>query len=214
MDGRLILNLSDNDKSYYLRNGTKLYYEQLRVAYKDILGGAERPYTYFAFVTLCSATLEASLNFIILNFCLNKYGPLKLREYYESYIGLRFKSKLHIIPSLLSEGKLIINEDNPSVKQLEMLITLRNRLLHNKETLETFDLPHLGSEIIDGNLVIPVSNANIEFQILVKDNPIESIDRDMCLKFGEALGCFKKLIMDAALTDTFIANEMLMLCSW
>ena len=83
MDGRLILNLLDNDKSYYLRNGTKLYYEQLRVAYKDILDGVETAYTFFAFVTLCSATLEASLNFILVNYCLSKYGPLKFKQYCE-----------------------------------------------------------------------------------------------------------------------------------
>ena len=80
MDGRLILNLSDNDKSYYLRNGTKLSYVQLRVAYKDILEEAEQPYTFFAFVTLCSATLEASLNFIIVDYCLSKYGPFKFKQ--------------------------------------------------------------------------------------------------------------------------------------
>ncbi len=214
MDGRLILNLTDNDKSFYLRNGTKLYYEQLREAYKDILGGAERPYTYFAFVTLCAATLEASLNFIIINHCLNKYGPEKFGQYCDSYIGLRFRNKLNIIPSLLSDGKLMINEANPSVKQLEMLISLRNRLLHNKETLETFELPSLGCEIIDGNLVIPVANANVEFQLQVKDNALESIDKAMCLKFGEALGFFKKLIMDTAVGEEFAANEMIEERSW
>jgi len=214
MDGRIILNLSDGDKSYYLRNGTKLYYDQLRVAYKDIVDGIEKPYTFFAFVTLCSATLEASLNFIIVDYCLNKYGPLQFKQYSDSYIGLRFKNKLHIIPSLLSDGKLMIDENNISVKQLDTLIELRNKLLHNKESLETFNSPNLNAEIIDNNIVIPELNANVEFQLLIKDNPIESINREMCLEFGAALGCFKKLIMDVVLDGVLSTNELIKECSW
>jgi hypothetical protein len=184
------------------------------VAYKDILEEAEQPYTFFAFVTLCSATLEASLNFIIVDYCLSKYGPLKFKQYSDSYIGMGFKNKLNLIPSLLSEGKLMINEDNSFVKQLEALIALRNKLLHNRESLESFDIPKLDSQIIDGHLVIPEANANIEFQFFIKDNPIESINKEMCLRFGEALGGFKKYIMDAVLNGIFTTNEMVKECSW
>jgi hypothetical protein len=214
MEGRLILNLTDNDKSYYLRNGANLYYEQTRAAYKDILNGVEQSYTYFAFITLCSATLEASLNFLIINHFLHKYGPLNYTLYCESYINLRFKNKLHIVPSLLSEGKLMINDDNAFVKKLDELITLRNKLLHNKETLETFELPYLDSQVMDGGLFIPESNSNVEFKISVRDNPIEAISKDKCLSFGEALGQFKKFIMDAALSETLTKNELIKECSW
>jgi len=214
MEGRLILNLSENDHSFFLRNGTKLYYEKLRIAYKDILDGVERPYTYFAFVTLCSATLEASLNFLIIDYYLNKYGPIRYKQYCESYMGLPFKNKLHIMPSLLSEGKLMIDEDNSAIKQLEALIALRNRLLHNKETLEAFNLPNVGAEIKDGNLIIPESKKDLEFELMIKDNPIETISKELCIKFGKALGEFKKHIMDLALSDSFSTNKMVKECSW
>lgn len=44
-------------------------------------------------------------------------------------------------PNILSSGTLILKEDHPSFKILEEMISLRNRILHNKDFLKEFDLP-------------------------------------------------------------------------
>jgi hypothetical protein len=201
-------------KSYAVTNGTERYYDQLRGAYNDIKNGSEASYLLFAFVTLCAATLEYSLNYLMLEYCIDKYGPDEYKRYLNTYTRIAFKEKLYIVPTLLSEGLLVINENHRSVKKLEELIELRNRILHNKESLEPIDTPYIGATIIEDQLVIPVKNSNIEVTIKFKDNPIETLTKLMCLQFGEALGDFKSHIMTPGLHKKLKVSHLLKSRSW
>lgn len=81
---RVLLNTNGIGKSYILENGTETYYKKLRAAYTDIQNGKETEYLFFGFFTLCSATLEYSLNYILTNHCLNEFGFDK----YKTYAGI------------------------------------------------------------------------------------------------------------------------------
>ena len=197
---RLILNIEGIDKSYILWNGTESYFKKLRTAYQDLKADIDSEYLYFAFFTLCAATLEYSLNFMLTDFCLNKYGQKDYKKYAEGYINLSFPKKLLMSPTIISSGKFKFNEDNSSYKTLNELITLRNRILHNKEFLKEFDFPPI-NDIKGGE--------TIEFEIPIEPNHIDTLTKESCLNIGDALGKFKSSFMIPALTNELVTNEMI-----
>ena len=203
---KLKIELTGN-KSYYLFNGTEQYYKKLRAAYRDIQNDDKADYLYFGFFTLCSATLEYSLNFILADYCVEKFGIDKYKNYLDEFISLKFKNKLLMTPHIVSDGKFIMNEDCTALKKLAELINLRNRLLHNKEFLNEFNLP-LNLKEENGNLIIPEGSENIEFAFEVKENPIDSLDKAKCLSYGNALGDFRKYIMKPAIEGSLEKNKM------
>jgi hypothetical protein len=211
--GKIILNLTDTN-SFAMMNGTELYYEQLREAYSDIKNDKEAKYLFFAFVSLCAATLEYSLNYLIVNFCIDKYGPHNYKTYYETYINISFKNKLHLIPTLLSDGLLVIDKDNPTINKLEELISLRNKILHNKEALEVIETPDIGATVVNDELVMPALNSEVEISFLLKDNSLTSLTKQLCLEFGDALGVFKSSIMTPGLEGKLVVGRLLKECSW
>jgi len=196
---RLLVHLEGTSKSYILWNGTASYYTKLRAAYKDISEDKQGDYLHFAFFTLCASTLEYSLNFILTNYCVDKYGPDKYKSFAEGYIAISFAKKLLMTPSIVSEGQLTFNEDHKSYKNLLGLISLRNKILHNKDFLKEFDFPKLKGE-----------ETNVEFQIKVDSNPIDTLKKDNCLTFGNSLGDFKKYLMTPALNHELTENEMIL----
>jgi len=197
---KLILNLNGETKGFVLWNGTEAYYEKLRSAYKDIVKDKKSDYLYFGFFTLCAATLEYSLNFVLTDYCLKQYGHESYKNYAEGYINMSFPKKLLMTPSIISNGALKFNEDSMPYKTLCELVTLRNRILHNKEFLKTFDAPPL---------TLDSSEENFEFRILIEPNYIDTLDKNLCVKFGKALGDFKELIMDPAIDNDLIENKLL-----
>lgn len=200
--GRLIISVDGADKSYILWNGTESYYKKLRAAYLDIKGDKESEYLYFGFFTLCSATLEFSLNFILTDYCLSHFGHDNYKQYAEGYINLPFPKKLLMIPTIISHGQYTFDKNNSSFKSLLELITLRNRILHNKEFLKEFDSPPLNGDL---------GQETIEFELPIEPNYIDTLTKDLCLRFGDALGKFKTCLMTPALTHNLTANEMLTL---
>jgi hypothetical protein len=197
---RLILNLNGDTKGFVLWNGTETYYQKLRAAYTDISKGAKSDYLYFGFFTLCAATLEYSLNYILTDYCLKHYGHETYKRYAEGYINMSFPKKLLMAPSIISNGQLKFNEESTTFKTLCELITLRNRILHNKEFLKTFDTP---------SLTLDNGPDSVEFQIPMEPNYIDTLDKDLCIKFGKALGDFKNLIMDPSLDSDLKINDLL-----
>lgn len=196
----LILNLNGETKGLVLWNGTEAYYEKLRSAYKDIVKDKKSDYLYFGFFTLCAATLEYSLNFVLTEYCLKHYGHERYKRFVEGFINLSFPKKLLMTPSIISNGELKFKEDSTSYKTLCELITLRNRILHNKDFLETLDTPSLSLES---------TKEIVEFQIVKEPNNIDKLDKSICIKFGRALGDFKKSIMDPALDNELTENNLL-----
>jgi hypothetical protein len=195
---KFLVHVEGTSKSYILWNGTETYYEKLRAAYKDILDDKQRDYSHFAFFTLCASTLEYSLNFILTDYCVDKYGPNKYKPFAEGYISISFAKKLLMTPSIVSDGKLTFNDDHKSYKNLLELISLRNKILHNKEFLREFDFPTLK----DGE-------TKVEVQIEIEPNHIDGLGKTSCLEFGNSLGDFKKYLMSPALNDELVESEMI-----
>jgi hypothetical protein len=199
---RLLVNIDGTDKSYFLANGTEAYYKKLRAAYKDVQKGKKTEYLFFGFFTLCAATLEYSLNYLLTDFCVNQFGPQKYKSYAEGYINISFGKKLLMTPNILSGGQFVLNEDDSSYKTLTELISLRNKILHNREFLNTFDFPSL-TELKEKK------QDKVEFQISLDDNHIDSLTKEKCLRFGNALADFKRHIMTPALNGELSVNKMI-----
>lgn len=197
---RLFINIDGVDKSYIFWNGTESYFQKLRTAYQDIKIDKDSEYLYFGFFTLCAATLEYSLNFTLTDFCLNHFGHDNYRKYAEGYINLSFPKKLLMCPSIVSKGKFKFNDNNSHFKSLNELITLRNRILHNKEFLKEFDFIPLNDRKVRGTT---------EFEIPMEPNHIDTLTKESCLMFGDALGKFKSCFMTPALTNKLETNELL-----
>jgi hypothetical protein len=195
--GRLLVNIDGTNKSYILWNGTESYYRKLRTAYTDITEDKVNEYLYFGFFTLCASTLEYSLNFILTDYCVNAFGPEEYKTYAEGYISLPFGKKLLMIPHIVSGGKLKFNDDNSSYKNLNELISLRNKILHNKDFLKEFDFPEISE-----------NTKNVNFEIAITPNHIDTLTKDKCLEFGNSLGDFKKHIMTPALNQSMVENKM------
>ncbi|WP_291860230.1 hypothetical protein [Marinilabilia sp.] len=205
---KLLINLT-GDKSYYLWNGTDSYYDKLRSAYMDIKNDNISDYLLFGFFTLCSATLEYSLNYILADYSVDKFGPENYKSYCREYIGLSFRNKLLMIPHIISDGKYQMNDEATSFKTLEELIILRNKIMHNKEFLKEFDLP-INGELLEDKVYIPLDKSKWDFKINIADNYIDTLTKEKCLKFGDALGEFKKYIMTPALSKKLNVNEMIL----
>lgn len=209
---KLILTLNGN-KSFFLHNGTESYYKKLRSAYIDVQNDQVNEYTYFSFFTLCASTLEYSLNFILADYCVNKFGPDNYKTYYEEYIGLKFKNKLLMIPHIVSGGIFMMNENCSSFKFLTELINLRNKILHNKEYLNEFDLP-LDGIFENDTIAFDKEKEKIKFSFEVKDNYIDTLNKSKCLNYGHALGDFKKYIMLPAIENHVEENRMIIQTSY
>ncbi|MGC4035856.1 MAG: hypothetical protein QM764_07835 [Chitinophagaceae bacterium] len=196
---RVLLNVDGKGKSYFLANRTETYYSKLKAAYIDIQQNKKSEYLYVGFFTLCSATLEYSLNYILTNHCLTQFGLEKCKTYAEGYISLPLKKKLLITANVISYGSLTFNEMHPSAKALFEMITLRNRILHNKEFLTEVNIP------VDKFW----ENDEFEFSIPLEENHIDTLTKERCLNFGKAIEDFKNYVMTPALTNSIQENEML-----
>ncbi|WP_343522037.1 hypothetical protein [Pedobacter sp.] len=204
--GRLLINLTSPKESYHLIDRTESYYSKLRLAYLDILNDKVNDYLYFAFVTLCSATLEYSLNYILANHCVAKFGPESYKLYLEPYIKISFAKKLMMLPNIISDGRFLINNKNVSYLKLVELTILRNRLLHNKTYLGKLAFSD-EIELLNNEVFIP--ETMVEFTLEVDDQAIDILSKQQCLEFGNALGDFKKMIMDKALINELEVNDMI-----
>ena len=155
--------LYGNGKSHNLCNNTEAYYDKLKQALSDIENDNTSDYLNFSFVALSSATLEYSLNFLYALYCFNKFHLQQYKSYLDVYKNVRFRGKLFILPHVLSEGKLAINEDCKYVKFLYELIYNRNGLLHDSEEIKEFDFPDIHAQEVAGGLFIPLEYAKDEF---------------------------------------------------
>jgi hypothetical protein len=197
---RILVNIENYDEGFILWNGTESYYKKLRSAYQDISQGKESEYLYFGFFTLCAATLEYSLNFTLTDFCLSEFGMDRYKQYAEGYISLPFGKKLLMTPNIISKGKYRFKEEDDSFKKLLEIISLRNKILHNKEFLKEFNLT-------DPNKSKRESKLSLEIEI--EANHIDRLDKKMCVEYGKALGDFKKYRMQPYLENKLTRNKLL-----
>ncbi|KGO91245.1 hypothetical protein [Flavobacterium subsaxonicum] len=184
-------------KNYFLLNDTEIYYKNLEITYNHIVNDIQASFLYFAYVTLCASTLEASLNQIIFAFYIDKFGPNSYKKYSESLINMGFSNKLHTIPNIVSNSKFCIDTNCFTIKKLDELIVLRNRILHKKPMLRETDYD--------------LNNIETGMEVTFKhDNYIEKIDKSHCLHFHKAIMNFKKDFVNPFFDKTLSPNGLIM----
>ena len=104
---RLILSCNFmGGESYALVNNVDEYYSRLETLLEDIKQGKGEScnYLYFAFVSLASATLEYSLNFMLAVHCFLKYLFPMYEKHLQPFLDISFATKIEITPEIVSEG--------------------------------------------------------------------------------------------------------------
>jgi len=177
MDLDCILYKQDG-KNYLHINDTEVYFKNLEHTYQYINNDIKAEFLNFAFVTLCASTLEASLNHIIFSFYIDEFGPIDYKKYTDSLINMSFSNKLYSTPNVVTKSDYYFDSNCFTIKTLEELITLRNKILHKKPTLQAteYDMHNLelGKEIIFKN-----------------NNLIQTITKKQCVNFYKAMINFK-----------------------
>ncbi len=201
--------VSGNGQSYFLWNNALAYYKKLNHLFEDIKSDTPKDYLYPCFITLCSATLEYSLNLIYALYCFRHFEYEDYKSYIETYGNMRFKHKLFMFPYIISGGKLITNKDSQEFKSLHELITKRNGLLHNSEKLRTFNVPDINASIINDKLFVPIENSQIHFSISVEDNIIDSITKGDCIRIGNAIFSFYEQVI-----LPYVNDDVLNICDF
>lgn len=201
--------VSGNGQSYFLWNNALAYYKKLNHLFEDIKSDTPKDYLYPCFITLCSATLEYSLNLIYALYCFRHFEYEDYHSHLKPYRKKHFKEKLAEFPYIISEGKLIVNEDSQNIKSLYELIKKRNGLLHNSEKLQTLDVPDINASIINDKLVIPSENSQIRILLSPEDNIIDSITKGDCIRIGNAIFSFYEQVM-----LPYVNDDVLNICDF
>ncbi len=205
-------------ESYALVNNVDEYYKKLESLLNDINRGKGETcdYLYFAFVSLASATLEYSLNLILSIHCFEKYNYPMYEKHIKSFLDISFKTKIEITPEIVSEGKLTIKKDVPTLQNLKELADKRNKLLHNSKAVkvQTFDFPDTGAEIIDGCVCVPLDaikdDGILEFKLELEENVITTLTSKWCVRIGNAIQKYRDNIVTPFLAHSALKeNEIL-----
>lgn len=202
--------IAGNEKSYILLNNVTKYYDKLKSALDDIKIDIKCNYLHFSFIALASATLEFSLNFLYTQYFFDKYGGEEYKRYARIYQSLNFKNKLFTLPQIILGSDYVLNENDANVKNLYELISLRNNILHNSEDVQEIVFPDLGAQIVDDNVFIPLKNTNngiVEFTINTKDNIIETLTPERCIRLGDSLINFYSTFMVEYFRHTDVTNS-------
>ena len=137
--GRARIELGKEQKNYSLINNTDVYYNKLKTAYQDLSNDMISEYTLFSFVTLCAATLEYSLNYVLAEFCFTNYPLNRFNIHFAVMERMNFKSKLMLVPFICSNNSFMIKNSDSSFHSLTRLIKVRNDLMYAMDTPEAFD---------------------------------------------------------------------------
>lgn len=133
---------------------------------------------------------------MISTFYINNFGPIEYKRYAESLINMSFSNKLHSIPNIVSKTELYFNPECFTIKKLEELITLRNRILHKKPTLQEIDYD--------------INNMELGMKMIFKNNNhIQSITKNQCVNFNKAMLNFKNEFMLPFLKGNLKENKLL-----
>ena len=86
------------------------------------------------------------------------------------------------------------------MEKLLALNTVRNKLLHHKEYLQEFETSPINNT---------TNNGSLKFEIKTEKRAIDSLTKELCLEFAEALLKFKSCLLDPALRKGLQPNELL-----
>ncbi|MBQ2885494.1 MAG: hypothetical protein IJE43_17340 [Alphaproteobacteria bacterium] len=194
--------LNGEGKSYFIKNNLDLYYSKIESALIDLNKGLGVDYLCFSFISLCSATLEYSLNLIYSDFFLGQFA-CDYEPYAKAFYKMEFKLKLRLLPYIISNGKFIFNENYKTFQSLNSLIKLRNLLLHPNGCIEGIELGSIFPNMeFDGkNLIIETENTEVEFSVNSKESTIETLNKRDCINYGLALLEFRDLVLTPFLSN-------------
>ena len=204
--------------SYALVNNVEEYYNRLEALLEDLKQGKGEScnYLYFAFVSLASATLEYSLNFMLAVHCFIKYHVPMYEEHLQPFLDMKFASKIENTPKIISEGDYIVKRSAPTIQQLKELVKKRHSLMHNSKAarVEKFSFPILGAEETNGGIFIPQDTLNdnntVEFSIDLKNNDITWLSPEWCMRMGNAILVYRDCVVTPYLsTSGLVENELL-----
>ena len=206
-------------ESYALVNNVDEYYARLEVLLEDVKQGKGEScnYLYFAFVSLASATLEYSLNFMLAVHCFMKYHFPRYEKHLEPLLKIKFAPKIEITPEIVSEGKYTIKKDVPTLQCLKEFVDKRNSLMHNSKAVKVqkFDFPNTGAVEVEGGVFIPQDALNddytLEFSFDSVDNAITSLSSKWCIRMGDAILTYRDSVITPFLTQSGLKeNDLLM----
>jgi hypothetical protein len=197
--GRARIELGKEQKNYSLINNTDVYYNKLKTAYQDLSNDMISEYTLFSFVTLCAATLEYSLNYVLAEFCFTNYPLNRFNIHFAVMERMNFKSKLMLVPFICSNNSFMIKNSDSSFHSLTRLIKVRNDLMYAMDTPEAFDSLQ----------IIKSDNGEIGINLEKKPTMIEQLTKEECLEFADALLKYKSLVLDHCSEATFEVNDLL-----
>jgi len=167
---------------------TENYFDLLRKVHQDLKKENPPDYLLFCYLSLCSATLEYSINWVFIDFCISKFGLDEYQTYAEAYLSNSFKSKLYLMPITVTESKFRFNGNHKAIKTLEQLISRRNTMLHNKSFLKYIDveiIKRTEDEIESFNI------NNFKF-----NNLLISLCKKEVFDYGTALGKLRRDFFD------------------
>ena len=208
-------------ESHAMVNNVDEYYNRLETLLEDIKQGKGETcnYLYFAFVSLGSATLEYSLNFMLALHCFGKYHYPMYEKHLPPLIKIEFAPKIEITPEIVSEGEYSIRNNSPILQCLKELVNKRNSIMHNSKAVKVqkFDFPNTGARIIEESVVIPVNALNddgtLSFTLETEENAITSLTTKWCLRMGEAVIKYRDFVITPYLTQHELCeNELLESC--
>lgn len=188
------INLKVNKQLQVLVDQQENYFEILRDVHRDLSKKRHKSYLCFTYLALCAATLEYSLNSLFIDYCIGQFGPNDYKPFAETYLSMNFKAKLNLAPVTISGNQFMFKKDHKSLKDLENLITRRNRMLHNKSYLQNL-----------ANLK-PNKEGVIHFEI--RDH-ISTLSPKECLVYGNALGKLKQDLLDPFRKDGLVESDLI-----
>ncbi len=84
------------------------------------------------FVLTCAAALEAKLNDTIVSWAWDTLGKKEYKTVSEALLTMSLKSKIDTVVVLLSRNRFTFRRDAKCYQTLLKLISIRNKLIHNK----------------------------------------------------------------------------------
>ncbi|MDZ4711959.1 MAG: hypothetical protein SGI89_06485 [bacterium] len=187
---KLILNI---ETGFHSVNELEGYYKLLDSMRNDLKKEESPEYLKLSYLLFCAATLEYSLNSLYIESIFLKYSKEIFKDITESFVGLSFKKKFQMAPIIISNNRLMFKKDHQIINTIFELIDKRNKILHNKSYFRQLNMESDGTFRIE------------------KENLVTLIDKQKCLKYGEALTTLNIDFFTPARTNSLIEKEFLIM---
>ena len=178
-----------------------------RIGWNDQHREDDWEYFVVPFVVTCAAALECSLNDAIIG-GFSEVDPRRT-SLVSAYLSMSLRGKLDAIVPLLTDNSYRVNGDHKIYKDLAELIRLRNRLVHNKGTIE--DIDALVVETDSEGAMFESKNPEDVRRLMERlDDPMLNVKGDPG-RFHDSLESFHEKFLDAYASEEFRGNDLVVL---